>query len=336
MFGPSKYRITRKHYMDVLSSKRNVLLIGKYKSGKTLLLREFLEKNKNSIYIDFSKISINPENFAVEFACKAAKEESFEKLYEKKSSFKGEFIEKIHNELQKIKPDQKLLIEWAFGFANSLGNNTLLLDNFEEFLGLNNYEQIKDIMSLFFSLNLPNIRFVLSSGSDIEKLFLGHNFSVERIENLDRKETKELAVKILGKVSDKAVNEIFELSYGNAYYVYAICLRYKETKDVKKSYSEELFSEEGLLYNNCRFEFFNSLSKARGQTLLKTILKVLSENDSLRLNEISRKIYRSSPVAQSLLLRLISVGLVSKDNARYSFANPVLKEWAKHYFMEDG
>jgi len=330
----NEYRVSRKHYIELLSSRRNILLIGSYKIGKTSLLKEFLEKNKGIVYVDFSKISINPENFAVEFICKIAKQESLEKLYEKKSLFKGDFIEKINNELQKIKPDQKLLIEWAFSFADSLKTD-LLIDNFDEFLGLNNYEQIKDIMSLFFSFKLPNVRFVLTSSSDLEKIFSGHNFLVEKIKNFDKKETKELVVKIVGKVSDKVIKDIFELSNGYPYYVYSICLRYKKIKDVKKAYSEDIFSEDGLIYNACKFEFFNSLSKARGKTLLKTILKVLSENNNLRLNEISKKIYRSSPVTQSLLLRLISVELIVKSDGRYTFANPVLKEWVKNYFLED-
>jgi len=335
MPGQSNYRISRKKYLEILSSKRNVLLIGPYKIGKTLLLKQFLEKNKNAVYIDFSRISINPENFAVEFTCKAAKEKNFDALYEKRNSFKGELIEKIHNELQKIKPDQRLLIEWAFSFANSLGKIELLIDNFEEFLWLNNYGQIKDIMSLFFSFKLPNMHFILTSDSDLEKIFSGHNFLVEKIKNFDKKEAKELVVKIVGKVSDRVVNEIFELSHGHPHYICSICSKYKKIKDVKRAYSEELFSENGLMYNACKFEFFSSLNKARGKTLLKTILKVLSENNELRLNEISKKIYRSSPVTQSLLLRLISVGLVSSKKGRYSFANLVLKEWARHYFSED-
>jgi len=89
MPGQSNYRISRKKYLEILSSKRNVLLIGPYKIGKTLLLKQFLEKNKNAVYIDFSRISINPENFAVEFTCKAAKEKNFDALYEKRNSFKG-------------------------------------------------------------------------------------------------------------------------------------------------------------------------------------------------------------------------------------------------------
>jgi len=371
MQSDSRHKTSRKHYLEILSSKRNVLLIGPYKAGKTLLLREFLDmseiathtlpastrgkraisehtqehaprfsgavldKNKNAVYIDFAKISLNPENFAAEFVCKAAGEKSLEELYNKRDDFKGGFIEKISNELQKIKPDQRMLVEWAFCFANSLGRIELLIDNFEEFLGLNNYSQIKDAMSLFFSLKLPEIRFVLASCADIESIFSGHNYLIERISAFDKKETKELAAKIIGRAGDDVFDEIFELSKGYPYYIYAICSRYKETKNAKEAYEKEAFSENGLIYNACRFEFFDSLSRARGQTLLKTVLKVLSENGALRLNEISRKIYRSSPVTQSLLLRLISVGLISKDNRRYTFTNLVLKEWARHYFSED-
>ena len=84
MFGQSKYRISRKQHIELLSSKKNILLIGSYSTGKTLLAKEFLEKNKDAVYIDFSKISINPENFAAEFVCKVAKK-SFESLLKEKN-----------------------------------------------------------------------------------------------------------------------------------------------------------------------------------------------------------------------------------------------------------
>ena len=68
----------RKNYLDILDrntasfrkgSGKNIALLGSRKSGKTLIVKEHLKNAKDvvPIYIDLEKISLNPENFSVEF-----------------------------------------------------------------------------------------------------------------------------------------------------------------------------------------------------------------------------------------------------------------------------
>ena len=332
--------IVRSVISQLDSSKRNTMLIGQPKSGKSSILKQL-----DGIYVDFSRLSMSPERFVVEFigeiAFSLVKREDKERwkdigfLFENRSLFgKGAaVIEQVHNELQKIKPEQRLLLEWAFSFPNVLGRKiVLLVDNFDEILGMNNYEQIKNVLMLFFSYSLGNVHFIITALPVMEKDFSKSSFSVIKVPLPDKGEAKQLIEQILGKTGNDVFEEIFRLSSGQPFCISAIARRYKDTKNVKKAFLLEVLSEDGLIYNACKFELYSSLGNARGQTLLKTILKVLSKEKSLRLNELARKIYRSSPVTQSLLLRLLEMHLISKKDYRFSFINPILHFWARNYF----
>ena len=332
--------IARKIMERTAASKRNTLLIGPPKTGKTMVLTQL-----DGIYIDFAKLSMSPERFAVEFigeiAFASVKREDKTRwldiafLFENRSLFgkAATIIEQVHNELQKIKPDQRQLLEWAFSFPNLLGKKmVLLIDNFDEILGMNNYDQIKNVVLAFFSYSLPNVRFILTGLPLLEKSFSASSFMVERIGLLDKEDIRRIAERILGKVSNDVVQDIFTLSQGYPFFAAAIALRYKETKDVKKAFLWEVTSKEGLVFNACKFELYTALGNARSQTLMKTILKVISREKTIRLSELSRKIYRSAPVTQSLLLRLLEAHLVSKKDTRFFFTNPILHFWARNYF----
>ena len=171
--------VRRKYYLDLLDKNtdsfrkgaaKNIALLGPRKSGKTSIVKEHLKNAKDivPVYIDLEKISLNPENFSIEFIGnvvfhylkKPLKEykkclilEHLLKLEnELKSKSAFSLIKTVENELLKIKPNQKLLVESAFKFAEALGKESgkkflIVLDNFENLLDLNNFPQIKDILS---------------------------------------------------------------------------------------------------------------------------------------------------------------------------------------------
>ena len=82
------------------------------------------------------------------------------------------------------------------------------------------------------------------------------------------------------------------------------------------------------IYDYCSESFDYYYNRARGQTLLKTILKVVA-NDELRLTEIAKKIYRSAPVTKSILERLMEVDIIHKKDNKFYFADNVLRLWLK-------
>jgi len=348
-----KLPVERKFYLDLLGKSiqqgKNIALLGLNKTGKTSLTRSFIEaavrkKEVVPVYIDLSRTSTPPENFSIEFVGSVAfwflgiSSQNYKRfldidyLLQLKDLGKAiEFIEKIKNETQKIKPDQRLMIESAFSFAEELARKSkkkilLCMDNFEHILDMNNYSQIKDILSII-NFNSKNILYFVTSSAIVLMKKLLKNFSVEEIKNFSKEETKSLVESILGKADEKIIGDVFRFSGGNPYIAKAICNRYKKIRDVKKAFLSGLVLKDSLTYYYCEKTINDSLNRARGKALLKTILKVLSFVKRATLTEISRKIYRSAPVTKSLLERLVEVDLIVKHENMYSFSNPVLRTW---------
>jgi len=349
--------VRREYYLDLLDKNTNsfrkgnaksIALLGSRKSGKTLLVKEHLKTVKDivPIYIDLNKISLNPENFSVEFVGnvifhflkKPLKEYKrfllLENLLRNESQIpKNAFalIKTVENELLKIKPDQRLLVESAFKFAETLGKESnkkflIALDNFENLLDLNNFSQVKDVISVI-NFDSENVSYIAAS-SAVKQILALKKFECYEIKNLEKDEAAELIEGITGK-SDKNVNEdIISLSHGHPFVTSIISKKYNETKDVKKAFLIELLQKNNQIYNYCNDSLSYYYNRARGQTLLKIILKVVA-NEELRLSEIAKRIYRSAPVTKSILERLMEVDIIYKKDSKFYFSDDVLRIWLK-------
>ena len=348
----------RKYYLDILDRNtasfkkgdgKNIALLGSRKCGKTLIVKEHLKNIKDAvpIYIDFEKISLNPENFSVEFIgniifhflkkppVEYKKYLLLENLLKIENELKSKnafsLIRAIENELLKIKPDQRVLVDTAFKFSETLAkenNNKFLivLDNFENIFDLNNFSQIKDILSII-NLDAENINYIVTSSAIKQSLASLKKFECYEIKNLERKESVELSESIIGK-NDKASEEIFKLSWGHPLINILIANKYNEIKDVKKSFLIELLQKDNSVYDYCSDSLNYYYNRARGQTLLKTILRVIA-NEELRLSDIARRIYRSAPVTKSILERLMEVDVIYKKDNKFYFTDNVLRLWLK-------
>ncbi|MBI2658650.1 hypothetical protein HYX05_00925 [Candidatus Woesearchaeota archaeon] len=349
----------RSYYLDLLDKNldsfrkgaaKNIALLGPRKSGKTSIVKEHLKYAKDivPVYIDLEKISLNPENFSVEFIGNVAfhylkkplkeyrKFLSLEHLLKLESELKSKsafsLIKAVENELLKIKPSQKLLVESAFRFAEALGKEQnkkflIVLDNFENLLDLNNFSQIKDVLSVV-NFKAENVSYIAASSSIKQSLHSLRNFECYEIKNLDKNEAAELIKTIIEKADQKTIDEVFALSNGQPLVTILVSEKYNETKDVKKAFLIELLQKNNSIYGYCSESFNYYYNRARGQTLLKTILKIVA-NDELRLTEIAKKIYRSAPVTKSILERLMEVDIIYKKDNRFYFADNVLRHWLK-------
>ena len=350
--------VRRDYYLDLLDKNtnsfkkgtgKNIALLGSRKSGKTSIVKEHIKNIKDTIpvYIDLEKISLNPENFSIEFignvifhflkkTLKEYKKFSLlENLLKTEDELKGKnafsLIKTIENELLKIKPDQKLLVDCAFKFAETLGkeNNKkflIVLDNFENILDLNNFSQIKDVLSII-NFDAESVSYIATSSAIKQSLASLKKFECYEIKNLEKKEAFELIESIIGK-DDKVSDEIFALSNGQPFVTILISKKYNETKDVNKAFLIELLQKENSIYNFCNDSLNYYYNRARGQTLLKTILKTVA-NEELRLSEIAKRIYRSAPVTKSVLERLMDVDVIYKKDNKFYFGDNVLRLWLK-------
>ena len=331
--------VKRKYYLDLLDRNinsfrngkgNNIALLGPRKSGKTIILKEHLKNVKDdvAVFIDLNKISLNPENFSVEFIGNVIfsflrkplkdykKSLSLENILNTENELKSKnafsIIKSIENELQKIKPDQKLLVESAFKFADALGRDNgkkfvIALDNIENLFDLNNFSQIKDVLSLI-DLKSENVNYLAASSAIRESIAALKGFECYEIKNLEKNESIELAESIIGNKHSEA-EEIFSLSKGNPFITILISEKFNEIKSVKKSFFIELLTKDHALYDYCSESYNYYYNRARGQTLLKSILKVIS-NEELRLSDIAKRIYRSAPVTKSILERLMDVDVI--------------------------
>ena len=351
--------IGRGYFLDLLdkntisfkkNSGKNIALLGARKCGKTLIVKEHIKTVKDvvPVYIDLEKISLNPENFSVEFIgniiyhylrkpLRDYKEflhlENLLKIEnELKSKNSFSVIKTVENELLKIKPDQKLLVDNAFKFSEVLAkeNNKkflIVFDNFENIFDLNNFLQVKDVLSLI-NFDSKDVLYVVTSSAIRQSLASLRKFESYEIKNLNKNETTELVRSIIEKAEQKTIDEIFALSKGSPSVTISISKRYNEIKDVKKSFLIELLQKNNSVYNYCSESLNYYCNRARGQTLLKTILRVIA-NEELRLSEIARRIYRSAPVTKSILERLMEVDVVYKKDNKFYFTDNVLRLWVK-------
>lgn len=322
----------------------NLCLIGDKGIGKTTILKEFISRTKGrkAIYIDFEEISLSPEDFCIEFIGNICHglfggnpgdylELSYlEKIKDKLGKGK-EIIEKVKNELEKISPDQRLLVELAFDFSEVIGEKigekiVLCMDEFWRILDMNNFSKINDIISLIKSSSSAHpYTSYLITGSAVEltkEISKRLDMKIEEIREFDKRDVKELA----SGIPDKDVELIYRLSEGLPYAVSVLIEKYKG--DVKKEFAKDMLDEKGVLHNYLGSYLNESLGRARGKSLLWVILKKLSRRE-MKLNEVSRAIYRSSAVTKNLLSRLMDVDLVVKEGNVYSVKNRLLR-----YFIE--
>ena len=353
-----KEAVRREYYMNLLDSNtssfkkgkaKNIALLGSRKSGKTSIVKEHLKNAKDVVtaYIDFGKISLNPENFAVEFIGnilfhflkRPQKEYRNFLLLENIVKFESELgknsfslIKTVENELLKIKPNQRLVVESAFKFADWLAKEKskkllIALDDFENILDLNNFSQIKDVLSII-NFDSENVCYIATSSAVKESLALLKKFECYEIKNLEKNEAIGLIEAIVGKVDKNVSDDIFNLSNGHPFVVSLVSKKYNETKNVKRAFLIELLQKDNALYSYCHNSLNYYYNRARGQTLLKTILKVVA-NEELRLTDISKKIYRSAPVTKSILERLMQTDVIYKKDNKFCFSDKTLQLWLK-------
>lgn len=347
---------------EALAKKNTVAVIAHSGFGRVSLLKH-IASQRGHLYLDLRKFSLSPENLAVELIgtiCFSNLAKSFSELpkYQNIEGLKGlklgkkcsDIIRTVDNELQKIKPDQVLLLSSAFSFAEEFAaeqkkKTTITINNFEELLKLNNFSQVKDALGIFFGAasKAKSCSFIVSSSAvhTMKSALKKHVTDIIELSPLSPDETRELFEKIAGKTDARVTKEVHELSAGIPRIVTSIASRFRDEQsaDVQKNIKlvkyilvSELATITSPSYFYCSKLFTNSLNRARGESLLKAILKAVSQNRPLRLTEIARLIYRSGPVTKSLLERLMEVDLIVKRDGTFDFANPVLKLWCRMMF----
>ena len=349
---------------------KNICFIGLRRIGKSLILKEYLSRPKQNrifaVYMDFERLDTTPEFFASQYVGQIVRwfiddeniapyldiDHLIKKLADIKSNVAKDTIYTIFDELNKAKPNQRFLLELAFDFPEKLAKEQgfdiiLILDEFQRIKDIDNFPQIRDVIALFRSvLQTQSKAHYVVAGSAIrmlEKIFgeadspLFAQFRVERVSYFEKRASFELAQKITGIRDPRVLRKIHDLSFGHPYYIYSICERLNELGEtsavgVKKAFALETLLRNGSINLMCRYFFESSMSRVRGNALMKTILRVLAKEDGCRLSEIARFIKRDNGVTRNMLERLISIDLIVKENKRYYFRDPVFRYWIMNVY----
>ncbi len=359
MPSPVKIFSGREHYLEILRKNKENLkkghihhhsIVSPKGYGKTSIIQEFISRNKDikTVYLDLEKLSLTPESFCVEVISEATYqingqkvEQTIEGLAKAKTPV-SEIVEKAINELEKIKPNQLNLLSWAFNFleewAKAEGFKAMIcFDEFQNIVNFNNFSQIKNITEFFDTQTKQwkNTSCIItgSAVSGMKQISETLGFITEDLSGMDRQSVKEFADKIIS-LDDEEIDKLYGLTAGIPLYVYATCKRYKDFKDIEKAFVADTLSKQGIIYNQLNNSLQEALSRARGQTLLFSIIKTLANNKPLRLTDISSRIFRSGPVTKSLVDRLVKVDIVSKEGKLFTISDEVMKYFIKQIFVE--
>ncbi|MCG2737609.1 MAG: AAA family ATPase [Candidatus Methanoperedenaceae archaeon] len=351
-------------------SGENICFIGLRRVGKSLTLKQYISKLDNdqvfAVYMDFERLDTTPEFFAVQYAGQILRwfmnDENLapyldiatlvKKIADIKSEIARNTIYAFFDELNKARPNQRLMLELAFDFPEKFAreqniNIVLFLDEFQRLKEIDNFPQIRDVLGLFRSvLQTQSKTNYVVAGSAIrmlERIFqeadspLFAQFRVERVSFFEKKASFELASKITGSQNPGVMGMIYKLSSGHPYYIYSICQRMNEIGEINVNGARKAFALEALLRNGsinlmCKYVFESSMSRVRGEALLKTIIRVLAKEDGRKISEISRAIKRKEGTTRNMLERLCDIDLIVKEDKLYYFRDPVLRYWIMNVY----
>ena len=386
----------REHHLELLALSKTLLaqgirkhlaLSGFRRVGKTVILKEFLRRHLSQeaedpvavAYLDLPRLAFTPEAFAVQYIghllywLGEREDERVEPHFDPAfqltavgrygSKTLSDHLLTFHQELQKEKPDQHLLLEMAFNWpevwAQALNCRVMLtLDEFPEILALNNYPQIRDVVALFRAVLQAQSRvcYVVAGSmiSLMERIFLTPDsplfvhFQLEAVGPFGREDSGELARKRLASleasVPPDVLAAVYQVTRGHPFYIYATTMRVLETvsllhrpltpQTVREAFVLETLGTTGRIYNLCRYVLEESLQRARGETMPRAVLQVLArETAGLTLTQLARRLKRPSGAIRQVLNWLMEVDLVEQqEDKTYVFRDPVLKLWVAYYY----
>lgn len=368
-------------------TRKHLAFSGYRRVGKTVMLKEFLrrhlaeeEANRVAVaYLDLPRLAFTPEAFAVQYIGSLLywlgerNDKRIEPYFDPVvqltvighygSQALSDHLRTFHQELQKEKPDQHLLLEMAFNWpevwARALDCHVMLiLDEFPEILALNNYPQIRDIIALFRAVLQAQSRvcYVVAGSmiSLMERIFLTVDsplfvhFQLEAVGPFGREDSYKLARKRLtalqSSIPPEVLATIHQVTRGHPFYIYSLTMRVLEMvfllhkpldpQTVQEAFVLETLETTGRIYNLCRYVLEDSLQRARGETIPQAALQILArETEGLTLAQLAHRLRRPSGAIRQVLNWLIEVDLVEqREDKTYVFQDPVLQLWVAFYY----
>jgi hypothetical protein len=111
--------------------------------------------------------------------------------------------------------------------------------------------------------------------------------------------------------------------------------RLAETLDTGSLSAEEALAREmtpgGRIEAECRATLAELLHRARGYGACKSVLRVLADEEGLKLTQVARRMDRTAGTTRDYLRWLEEVDLLVARGKRYFFVDPLLRLWMRIY-----
>jgi hypothetical protein len=111
--------------------------------------------------------------------------------------------------------------------------------------------------------------------------------------------------------------------------------RLAETLDAGAASAEEALAQEmtpgGRIEAECRATLSELLHRARGYGACKSVLRVLADEEGLKLTEVARRMDRTAGTTRDYLRWLEEVDLLVARGKRFYFIDPLLRLWMRIY-----
>ena len=219
---------------------------------------------------------------------------------------------------------------------------TFLLDEFLELRTFESFPGLRRVLYDFIDcVSLSGNRFVLTSRYVVRTLRLlrdrSARFEVIHMPGLTVEDTLDIiglsAEPTDAQDAEYTARSVQALADGRPAYVRALA---EELASMREhgggdavSALASLMAIDGRLAKQCCFCYELRLHRARGYGALKAILEILAEEEGLTLTEISHRLRRTPGSTKDYLSWLEDVDLVSAQQKRYSFADPLLRVWVR-------
>jgi AAA+ ATPase superfamily predicted ATPase len=240
-------------------------------------------------------------------------------------------------------------------FSIEMGvNAAIVLDEFQEIIGLDKYGDFRNGKVLPFLENIisgqKNVWY-LFTGSAVRimtRIFEGEDAAyhgrVKRfhVQTFNKDDTLKLICKCTDKpISAEALHLLYTLSNGHPFYTVVIISAAHTISEgsaiINKHHVEEAFISElsgGILDSHCNYLFDTSLGRVRSDALLREILREISSGET-SLTGLSARIGRSTGYLSLPLRNLYNLDLIDKKNTKYYIADHVLQIWLRTVYGQN-
>jgi hypothetical protein len=230
-----------------------------------------------------------------------------------------------------------------FNRARTAGGEpiTFVLDEFLEFRTFESFPGLRRVLhELIDGMALSGNRFVLTSRYVVRTLRLlrdrSARFEVIHMPGLTVEDALDIVLTASAADAGDAestARTVLALADGRPSYVRALvhelaAMRAHRGGDPMSALTA-LLVPDGPLSTLCRFCYELRLHRARGYGALKAILDILGEEEGLTLTEIALRLRRTPGSTKDYLSWLEDVDLVTAQQKRYSYTDPLLRVWVR-------